>query len=139
VLWLLVTLTEPQPVKGTLDIMLRPRGIEPFSNFSNLPVQIDIPSGFPEDCAVRCDDPATMPPVDVVRRHLALITQGAGKELVISPKGLRAVAMADEAQRSSYLLFRDSEMGLEPVQSEMIARLLDGLLALGEDLKDQPA
>ena len=37
----------------------------------------------------------------------------------------------------SYLLFRDSEMGLEPVQPEIVARLLDGLLALAEDLKDQ--
>lgn len=136
-LWVLVTLTEAQAVKGTLDIVLRPRGIEPFSNFSNLAVQIDIPPGFPEDCALRCDDPDTMPSVDMVRRHLALITHGAGKELVISPKGLRAVVMADEAQRSSYLLFRDSEMGLEPVQPEIVARLLDGLLALAEDLKDQ--
>ena len=32
-LWLLVSLTEPMPVRATFDLMMRPRGVEMFSKF----------------------------------------------------------------------------------------------------------
>lgn len=133
-LWVLVTLTEPQKVSGSFDLMMRPRGVETFSNFARLPVQIDIPPGFPADCAIRCDDAQAVPPPELVRRHLELVAGTRGKELVIAAKGLRAVFLAEEAQRGSYLLFRDSEMGLSPLDPALLRPVLDGLLALADDL-----
>jgi hypothetical protein len=133
-LWLLVSLVEPQPVRATFDLMLRPRGIEGFSNFATLPQQIDIPPGFPADCAIRTDDPGGLPDLTLLRRHLTLIARDRAKELIIAPKGLRLVWLAEEAQRTTYLLFRDSEMGLTPFAGALLRPLLDGLIDLHDDL-----
>ena len=45
----------------------------------------------------------------------ALFADPLVKELVISPKGLRLVILAEEADRGRYLLFRDAEMGRMPL------------------------
>ena len=137
-LWLLVTLAEPTPARATLDVMLRPRGVEPFSNFRNLAVQIATPPGFPEDCAVRSDAPEAAPPADFVLAHLKRLNADLLKELVISPKGLRLVWLAEEADRTRYLAFRDAEMGKTPLPSARLEPLLAALLALRDDLKEVP-
>ena len=137
-LWLLVTLAEPTPARATLDIMLRPRGVEPFSNFRDLAVQIATPAGFPEDCAVRSDAPDAAPPADFVLAHLGRLDPDLLKELVISPKGLRLVWLAEEADRTRYLAFRDAEMGKTPLAPARLEPLLAALLALRDDLKELP-
>lgn len=137
-LWLLVTLVEPMPVRATLDVMLRPRGVEPFSHFRDLAVQIATPAGFPEDCAIRSDAPEAAAPADLVQRHLARLDADLLKELVISPKGLRLVWLAEEADRTRYLAFRDAEMGKTPLPPARLQPLLDALLALRADLKELP-
>ncbi|MGB8813793.1 MAG: hypothetical protein WCC57_11460, partial [Paracoccaceae bacterium] len=95
-LWLLVTLPEALPLAATFDLMVRPSGIEPFSNFKTLPEQIAAPDGFPADCAIRTDDAAGIPPETLLRRHLAVFDDPRVKELVISPKGVRLVWLAQE-------------------------------------------
>lgn len=137
-LWLLVTLIEPTPARATLDVMLRPRGVEPFSNFRDLAVQIATPAGFPEDCAIRSDSPEAAPPADFVLAHLARLNPDLLKELVISPKGLRLVWLAEEADRTRYLAFRDAEMGKVPLPPARLELLLAALLALRDDLKELP-
>jgi hypothetical protein len=137
-LWLLVTLAEPTPARATLDVMLRPRGVEPFSNFRDLAVQIATPSGFPEDCAIRSDAPEAAPPAELVLKHLLSLDADLLKELVISPTGLRLVWLAEEADRTRYLAFRDSEMGKAPLAPALLEPLLAALLALRDDLKDLP-
>ncbi|WP_054007143.1 hypothetical protein [Cypionkella psychrotolerans] len=137
-LWLLVTLAEPTPVRATLDVMLRPRGVEPFSNFRDLAVQIATPPGFPEDCAIRSDAPKAAPPAELVLKHLERLDADLLKELVISPKGLRLVWLAEEADRTRYLAFRDAEMGKVPLAPALLEPLLAALLALRDDLKELP-
>lgn len=133
-LWLLVTLTERMPTGATLDVMLRPTGVESFSNFRDLAVQIDTPHGFPADCALRCDDPAGIPAADLIVSHLARLDQDQLKELVIAPKGLRIVWLAEEANRTRYLAFRDAEMGCSPLPAARLEPLLAALIALRDDL-----
>lgn len=133
-LWLLVTLPAPLPVRGVFDLMIRPMGVEPFSNFSTLNAQIAVPDGFPTDCAIRCDDPALIPPEALLRRHLGLFADARVKELVISPKGVRIVWLAEEADRGRYLLFRDAEMGVVPLPPEQLHPLMAALLALQADI-----
>lgn len=137
-LWLLVTLAEPTPARATLDVMLRPRGVEPFSNFRDLAVQIATPAGFPEDCAIRSDAPEAAVPAAFVLKHLEGLDADLLKELVISPKGLRLVWLAEEADRTRYLAFRDAEMGKAPLAAARLEPLLNALLALRDDLKDLP-
>lgn len=135
-LWALYTLTEAQPVTATVDIVLRPRGVEPFSNFATLPLQIEVPHGFPTDCVIRTDNPAALPDLGVLKRVTDhLLHDPQVKELVISPKGLRLVMLAEEANRTRYLLFRDSEMGTTQLPRATIQAALDHLLDLAEALK----
>ena len=133
-LWLLVSLAEPMPVRGTLDIMMRPRGVEYFSRHASLPVQMAPDPGLPHDCSVRTDAPEALPDRDLLLKHAAILENPLAKELVISPKGLRLVWLAEEAHRGRYLIFRDSEMGLAPFGAAALKPLLDHLLALRQDL-----
>jgi hypothetical protein len=133
-LWLLVTLPAPLPLRGTLDMLLRPMGTEPFTHFMQLPTQIATPSGLPPEAVLRCDDPTALPAADLVARHVAGLDKTRLKELVISPKGLRIVWLMEEADRTRYLIFRDAEMGTTALPPAQLRPLLAALQALREDL-----
>ena len=134
-LWVLVTLPGPLPVLATFNLMIRPTGVEPFSGFHRLPDQIAIPDGFPGDCAIRTDDPRHLLPEHVLAPHLPLFDNPLIKELVISPKGLRIVFLAEEADRTRYLIFRDAEMGRTPLPPEQITPVLERLQAIKTDIE----
>ena len=123
------------PVGATLDVMRRPTGSEVFSNFGTLPVDLDPPSGLPPEAVARTDDPAGLPPESILRAHLPLFDSDRVKELVISPKGLRITYLAEEADRGRYLLFRDAEMGKQPLSPAILRPLLGRLVALAADLE----
>ena len=133
-LWVLVTLPEPLPLKATLDLMARPSGNEPFTRFSSLPQSLPTPRNFPKDVAIRCDDAARIPPADLMVRHADLFADTAVKELVLSPKGLRIVILAEEADRGRYLIFRDAEMGRTPLAPARLEPVLDRLAAIRKDV-----
>lgn len=137
-LWLLVSLPEQMPVRATFDLMMRPRGIEMFSKFNELPVQMAADPAFPHDCAVRTDAPEFLPPRQLLLKHTAILDDQRAKELLISPRGLRIVWLAEEANRGNYLLFRDSEMGRSPFPAAQAKPLLDYLIDLRADLMSHP-
>lgn len=134
-LWVLVTLPVPMPVRSTFNLMIRPTGVEPFSGFHRLPDQIAIPDGFPKDCAIRTDDPRNLLPEHILAPHLSLFDNPRIKELVISPKGLRIVFLAEEADRAGYLIFRDAEMGRTPLSPDRVAPILNRLQAIKADIE----
>ena len=133
-LWLLVSLPRPLPVKATFDLMMRPRGVELFSKHASLPVQIEADSAFPHDCTIRTDEPLALPPRELLIRHTHILKNDNAKELVISPKGLRIVWLAEEADRGRYLIVRDSELGLTPFPAAQVKPLLEYLISLRQDL-----
>lgn len=139
-LWLMVSVVEPEPLDATLDIMARPSGLEPFTHFHHLPQEITPPPGFPADCAIRSDDAAALPPLDTLAPHLATLTDPRVKELLLAPKGLRLVWLAEEADRSRFLIFREAELAQAPVDGARVQDLLDRLVALHHDLatRSQP-
>ncbi len=138
-LWLMVTIPAPMPVAATLDVMQRPIGTETFSHFGTLPVQLGSPPGLPPEAVVRTDDPHGLPVESIVMAHLEVFGTPRVKELVISPKGLRIVWLAEEADRGRYLLFRDAEMGAEALPPATLRPLLDRLVDLARDLEQQGA
>jgi hypothetical protein len=138
-LWLLVSIPESLAVTGTLDIMTRPTEMDVFSRFSTLPVQIATPAGFPPDTAVRTDDAGLRLSGGLTARLAATFFSPRVKELVISPRGLRLVWLAEEADRGRYLIFRDSEMGLTKLQPRILTPLLDVLCDLRDALEEEPA
>mgnify|MGYP001764991984 CR=1 FL=1 len=133
-LWVMVTLPMPLPVRATLDLLARPSGNEPFTRFATLPQTLPTPDCLPKEIAVRCDDASAIPPESLTQRHADLFADPRIKELVISPKGLRIVLLAEEADRGRYLIFREAEMGATPLQATRIAPLLDRLASLRDDI-----
>ena len=140
-LWVLITLPEPLPLHATLDFMARPSGHEPFTRFASLPQSLPTPPGLPSEIAIRSDNAARIPPPDLVARHAGLFQDLRVKELVLSPKGLRIVILAEEADRGRFLIFREAEMGRTPLSPARLEPLLDRLAALRGDVialtKDQ--
>ena len=132
-LWVMLTLPEALPVKATLDIMMRPTGNEPFSKFASLPQSIECPDFLPEGTALRSDN-ASLIETAYLRKHARIFDDPCVKELVISPKGLRLVILAEEADRGRYLIFRDAEMGAEPIERARLTPLIETLLSLRTDI-----
>lgn len=135
-LWLLVTLTEPQPLRATWHLMLRPRGVETFSNFDRLPRLLPPQPDLPGDSAVRTDAASGSAP-PALARLVERMGEDRLKEAVLSPKGLRVTWLLEEAQRTRYLAFRDAEMGLSPLSSETVEPLLDALLDLRRQIEPE--
>lgn len=133
-LWIMISLPEALPVDATLDIMARPSGTEAFSHFAQLPVSLPCPPFLPDGTGLRTDNAAFVPPQDLMARHADLFADPAVKELLITPKGLRLVLLGDEAARGRYLIFRDAEVGLDPLSPARLSPLLQSLLALRHDL-----
>jgi hypothetical protein len=133
-LWLMVTIPAPMPVAATLDILRRPSGAETFSRFPSLPTQLEGIPGLPEDSAARTDDAAGLPPASVLAPHLPLLCSHHAKELVVSPRGVRLVWLAEEGDRGRYLLFRDAELGRVPLPAAALVPILDRLVDLAADL-----
>ncbi|MEN9408537.1 MAG: hypothetical protein RL216_511 [Pseudomonadota bacterium] len=123
-LWVLVSVPGPLPTGAMVDVMLRPTGMESFSNFSQLPVQVPVPPGFPADCAVRADAPGAVPFEAAIRDVLAGVDVDRLKEVLVTPKGVRLVFLAEEAHRGRYLIYRDAEMGRAPLSPARMAPFL---------------
>ncbi|MFC3085176.1 hypothetical protein [Tabrizicola soli] len=138
-LWVMLTLPEPLPLSGTIDLMARPSGNEPFTRFAALRTSLPALPGLPAEVAIRAE--GAPPPAELLDRHATLFDDPQVKELVISPRGLRIVLLGEEADRGRFLIFREAEMGRTPLSPRRIAPLLDRLAALRGDVialtKDQ--
>lgn len=132
-LWVMVTLPQPLPLRATIDLLARPSGNEPFTRFATLPNLLPTPAPMPKEVVIHSDGGA-LPPADLMSRHADLFADPRVKELVLSPKGLRIVVLAEEADRGRYLIFREAEMGLTPLDPARLAPLLDRLRALRKDV-----
>jgi hypothetical protein len=133
-LWLLVTVVRPTPLAGTFDLMMRPAGTEGFSNFHRLPETIEPPAGWPPSAVLRSDNPAGLPPAALIGRHLSLFEDPRAKELLISPKGVRLVVQADEAQRTYYLVLRQALFAIDRLDRDLAAGLVARAFAIHDDL-----
>jgi hypothetical protein len=134
VLWLIVTVPRPVPTSATFDLMMRASGLEVFSGYRELDHTVNPPPGFPEWAGIRTDDPMLLPPPELFAPYLARFHEGVGKELLVTPKGLRMVVMIDEGDRGSYLIFRDASFGVRRLAPDMLRNILDDLHALHGDL-----
>jgi hypothetical protein len=133
-LWVMISLPQPLPLVATLDIMIRPTGMEVFSRYSSLPHSLPCPAYLPDGTGIRSDDAGHAVPESLIARHAGLFADVRVKELLISPKGLRIVIQGDEADRGRYLLFRDAELGQQPLAPARVKAAMDVMLALKSDI-----
>lgn len=134
-LWILASLIRPLPLTATFDLMIRPTGIETFSKFGQLAHEVPLPPGFPANGQIRTDDPAGLPPGALIRPHLAMFDDPRMKELLIGPQGVRIVWLAEEADRSRYLIFRDAELGYVPLSGEAALALAELLIGVAKTIE----
>jgi hypothetical protein len=133
-LWLMVTLPEPQHVSATFDLMMRPAGPTTFSNFDFLPHSLRTPVGFPEHAVIRTDQAGALLPSGLIGKHLGLFHDRRGKELLVSPIGLRIVMLIAEADRARYGVLREANFGDTVIDAQLAQQCMDTLLDLQHDL-----
>lgn len=137
VLWLLVTLQSPLPLRAKLDLMMRSAGPTTFSNFDQLPFTLPRPAGFPEHATLRSDDHEHVISTEVLRPHLDLFANPRAKELLLTPNGIRIVWMLAEADRARYGVFRQADFGGVDLQPEMLKTLFARLIAVRKSILDR--
>ncbi|WP_052464695.1 hypothetical protein [Methyloceanibacter caenitepidi] len=134
-LWLRVTLQAPVATGSAVDIMMRPSGAEFFSPFDTLSERLDTPANWPERAVIRCDDPANIPPPESIQPHVDILDEAKAKELLITPKGVRIVWQADEAQRGDYLLLRQARFEVVQFDRERFVDLVRRCIAVRHALE----
>lgn len=134
-LWLMVTLPELQPVNSTTDMMMRAAGISSFSNFDFLPHTLSLPHGFPEQATVKSDVTAPNDVLSLLPRHLEIFHHGRGKELLISPKGLRIVVQLAEGDKARYGVFREANFADTTIDKNLAMQIMDTLISLRNDIQ----
>lgn len=133
-LWLLVTVRGDVPYEGVFDLLARPLNIEFYSPSAGLETAIESPPGWPRHAAIRTDAPGRMPPMELLRPHLALFDDPRMKELLVTPRGVRLVYQANEATRAHYLVLRQAEFKDAAISADLARRLLDEAIAVHETL-----
>jgi len=133
-LWVLVTLPEPMPLQATLNLMARPSGNELFSRFPTLPHSLPTPPDLPAHVVIRTDNATMIPTSDLISAQADLFNDPQVKELVLSPKGIRIVILAEEADRGRFLIFREAEMGRTPLSPARLESILGRLATLRNDI-----
>ncbi len=136
-LWLAVQLDGPTGARCTLDVLMRPLGVEFYSPSAGLPHRIDPPPGWPGEAIVKCDDPDALPDVPALDAIAELLREPRLKEVLITPDLLRLVWQADEGDRGGYLLFRQARFAADRLDPRRLTDWLDRLHVLDEALRPE--
>jgi hypothetical protein len=129
-LWLKVTLRAPVRYDGVFDLLIRPRGGEFYSPFAELEHEVSIPQDWPSDAILHGDDPARMPPTEIIAPHVRLFADSRMKELLVTPRGVRLVYQVSQAERTHYLVLRQIEFPEGRLPFTLVRRLLDATVEL---------
>lgn len=106
-LWLVITLNEPLPVDGSVDILFRPANIEFYSGIDTLPERIHLPADWPEHHMARVGPPGWTPPLALMRDAIGEAVESPDlKEVALSPRGVRMVVRICDVERSQYMVLR---------------------------------
>lgn len=129
-LWLKLTIEMPVATDASLDLMMRPLGSEFFSPFDSFEYRIDTPDGWPERAVLRSDAPSGLPSLYLIDDEVAIFEHPEAKELLITPRGVRIVWQADEAERSDFLLLRQARFARERLAPELLEDLIARCVAI---------
>jgi len=136
-LWLAMRLDGPAGARGTLDVLMRPLGVEFYSPSAGLPHRIDPPPGWPDGAIVKCDDPEALPDGPALEAIGDLLRDPRLKEVLVTPAFLRLVWQADEGDRGGYLLFRQARFAADRLDPRRLEGWLDRLHALDQALRPE--
>lgn len=129
-LWLKVTLVAPTRYRGVFDLMMRLQGTEFYSPFGDLAQRVAVPPGWPRDASIASDDPEAMPPVDLLAPHIRVFDDPRMKEMLVTPRGVRLVYQAEQAERIHYMVLRQIEFANEHLSITLARALLNATVDL---------
>lgn len=138
-LWLLVTVKVRIPYAGIFDFLARPENIEFYSPAHSLSCRLAIPASWPQYAMLCSDRPQAMPPVQVMASHMHLFEDERVKELLVTPRGVRIVYLANQGRRSHYLVLRSVTFEDLTISADMVRGMLDAALAVHHDLSEEAA
>lgn len=129
-LWLKVTLVAPTRHRGVFDLMMRLQGSEFYSPFGDLAQRVAVPPGWPKDASIASDDPEAMPPMDLLAPHIRVFDDPRMKEMLVTPRGVRLVYQAEQAERVHYMVLRQIEFANEHLSISLARALLNATVEL---------
>jgi hypothetical protein len=129
-LWLKVDVFGELPIGGTLDFLARPLNTEFFSPSDGLPITLPIPPGWPQFALLRTDIPDRAVPVEALTPHMRIFADLKMKELLITPRGVRLVYQADQAERAHYMVLRQARFETEQLPADLAEALLERALSI---------
>lgn len=133
-LWLLATVYGDIPWKGAFDFLVRPQNVEFWSPAWQMETQLPLPPGWPEFAIGRSDGRGEPPPIEKLQPHGTLFKDEKAKELLITPKGVRIVYQADQAERAHYMVLRQLVFEHFRLDPGLVVKLLDRAISIHEDL-----
>jgi hypothetical protein len=139
VLWVQVTVLQSTRYRGVLDFLARPTGAEYFSHAYNLAHHMHLPSDWPQEALLCCDDPESAVPLETLSPFLTELGDPKFKELVVTPNGVRLMWRVDQASRAHYASFREIKFETVSIDAELARHVLDTALAIADTVSlDEP-
>jgi hypothetical protein len=127
-LWLKATVFKPNPARGVLDFLMRPQGCEFYSPSGDLVHRLPIPQAWPQN-AILCAEHRDIQ-LTGLAPHMDMFVDPRAKELVVSPRGVRLVYQAAQAERVHYLVLRQARFENNKVDPALVRALLDRAIAI---------
>ncbi|MFM9912881.1 MAG: hypothetical protein ACKVN9_05050 [Methylophilaceae bacterium] len=133
-LWLHVVAEAHRPIKGSLDILVRPQNTEFYSPSWDWNGKVQPLPDWPNHATYRTQDvPPDLPALDAHVR--VFFRDDKAKELLVTPKAVRLTYQAKQAERGEYLLLRAANFDHESLPSSMLQAMLDCASAINRDLQ----
>ena len=135
-LWLIVTMRQALPVAASLGVMMRPRNVEYWSPFDTLAHDLERPASWPPAANLRTDQAERAGELRrLVEPHLDFLRHAKGKEILVTPKGVRFTWLAEEGERGAYLLRRQAQFSRLPLQQSVVRDLLERCVQVADAAK----
>jgi hypothetical protein len=129
-LWLKATIFKPNPARSVLDFLMRPQGGEFYSPSGDMVHRLLIPKSWPQNAILCADQRETASRLHLLEPHMGLFEDPRAKELVLSPRGVRLVYQAAQAERAHYLVLRQARFETDKVDPVLVRSLLDRAIAI---------
>lgn len=140
-LWVSVTALKPLAAHDAgVAVLVRPSGADFYSLTEHMGERLEPPHGFPWECLVRGQSPASRSTLGRVAAAVArTLADAKVKEVAITDRGARIVYQLAEGRRGQHLLLRQCDFDqarLEPALLDRLTSDLDGIAAaLGTTLE----
>lgn len=118
-LWLIIDVRCALDLQGTLDVLVRPTGVEVFSPSRDLPYRHELPGHWPQNSLVKSslpDAPEVLARID--QAACGLLADPYSKCLTIRPDGLRYVLQIAQSSQAHYMVLRNAYFGSQQLHPQ---------------------